>query len=308
MFEFRTARGFKPETHQSQLLRFDRFCVMQDHSVPELTQDLVLDWLDSPAVLNNLSGNAMAIRQFGKYLAAIGEDAYVLPDKFAPHKSRHTPYIFTDGELTALFAEIDKLPPTDDEPFLNKIAPALFRLIYTCGLRPNEGRELLRENVNFKTGEILIAHTKQNKERIVVMSDDMLSFAKTYNLHRGIFDGGSQYFFPARDGGALTSSRVYAAFNRAWSNATRTSGNSRYHPVRIYDLRHRFASACLNRWLDEGENLTAMMPYLRTYMGHSTLSETAYYIHILPENLVKSPGIDWDALNSILPEVSVCPD
>jgi hypothetical protein len=37
-------------------------------------------------------------------------------------------------------------------------------------------------------------------------------------------------------------------------------------------------------------------------MGHEDLGETAYYIHILPENLVKSAGVDWDSLNSLLPE------
>ena len=52
----------------------------------------------------------------------------------------------------------------------------------------------------------------------------------------------------------------------------------------------------------------AMLPYLSVYMGHAKLSETAYYIHILPENLIMSPGVDWDALNAILPEVSKWPD
>ena len=47
----------------------------------------------------------------------------------------------------------------------------------------------------------------------------------------------------------------------------------------------------------------AMLPFLREYMGHETLSETAYYIHILPENLAKSPAIDWDKFNGLLPEV-----
>jgi len=47
----------------------------------------------------------------------------------------------------------------------------------------------------------------------------------------------------------------------------------------------------------------AMLPFLREYMGHETLSETAYYIHILPENLAKSPAIDWDSFNAIFPEV-----
>ena len=72
--------------------------------------------------------------------------------------------------------------------------------------------------------------------------------------------------------------------------------------VRTYDLRHRFASAALCRWLDEGRNLYNMLPYLRVYMGHKTLAQTAYYIHLLPENLLKSKGIEWDRLNDVIPE------
>jgi integrase len=308
MLEFRTARGFKAEAYHGRLLKFDRYCVAGSVAEPMLTQDLVFDWLDSNAALSNLPSNATAIRQFGKYLCAIGDDAYVLPEKFAGHKNTKPPYIFTDAELTVLFAEIDRLPATDNEPFLNEMVPTLFRLTYTCGLRPNEGRELLKENVNLNTGEVLIVRTKQKKERLVVMSDDMLAMCREYNARRNIFGSSNPCFFPANEGGALASARVYATFNKAWNAAVRVTGNPRPQAVRVYDLRHRFASACLNRWLDEGENLMVMLPYLRTYMGHNTLDETAYYIHILPENLVKSPGVDWNALNAILPEVSACPD
>jgi len=72
----------------------------------------------------------------------------------------------------------------------------------------------------------------------------------------------------------------------------------------VYDLRHQFASACLNRWLDNGENLMAMLPFLRTYMGHQTLSQTAYYIYLLPESIMKSSAINWDRFNKMFPEVA----
>ena len=58
-------------------------------------------------------------------------------------------------------------------------------------------------------------------------------------------------------------------------------------------------------WLDEKQDLNAMLPYLQAYMGHETLAATAYYIHLLPEKLVKSSGIDWEALHELIPEVSV---
>jgi integrase len=72
--------------------------------------------------------------------------------------------------------------------------------------------------------------------------------------------------------------------------------------VRIYNLRHRVASACLNNLLDTGENLMAMLPYLRAYMGHSRISETTYHIHILPENIIKSSAIDWNKFNAMFSE------
>ena len=57
----------------------------------------------------------------------------------------------------------DTLHGWREQGFLNEIAPTLFRLLYTCGLRPKEGRESLTENINLETGEILITHTKRNK-------------------------------------------------------------------------------------------------------------------------------------------------
>ena len=307
MLEFRAARGYKRDTYLDHYIRFDRYCLDKKIADHELTMKLVHGWLESDYTYE-LARRTTAIRLFGQYLDAIGENAYVLPNKYATGGKPKPPYIFTDDEMTALFAAIDKLGQTEAEPYLNEIAPVLFRLTYTCGLRPNEGRELLTENVNLDTGEILLTHTKRNKERVVVMSDDMLAMSREYNLRRGIFGAGNPSFFPSNGEGPLSNEKVYAAFNKAWGSARRTLECPFLKPVRVYSLRHRFASACLNRWLDNGENLMAMLPYLRAYMGHDTLSETAYYIHILPENLVKSPGVDWDALNAILPEVSKCPD
>lgn len=301
--DYRVAHGFKRETYIRHFIRFDRWCMVKHPDQIEFTRELVHDWIDDDAASNyDIAHRVAAMRQFGRYLCALGEDAYVLPEKYAPLKSRATAYLFTDSELTALFAAIDLLPPTKKEPFLDEIAPTLFRLIYTCGLRPNEGRELLLANINFDTGEVLITHTKRNKERFVVMSDDMLAFACKYELRRRIFGNGNPYFFPSASGEAMTTETVYSAFNKAWSHAD-LSG--RYPgKVRVYDLRHRFASACLNRWLDNGENLMAMLPFLREYMGHKNLSETAYYVHVLPENIIKSSAIDWDKFNAMFPEVA----
>ena len=133
----RASRGFKRETYIRHFTDFDAWCIRNHPGETALTRELVHDWIaDKKASAYEISHRCVAMRQFGKYLCAIGEDAYVLPTKYAPYKSRAAAYIFTDAELAALFASIDRLPPTKNEPFMDRIAPVMFRLIYTCGLRP----------------------------------------------------------------------------------------------------------------------------------------------------------------------------
>ena len=305
MLDYREALGFSRESYMSCLMNFDYYCAENYPAEDTISKDMALGWLhrelDKPR--SNINSKATAVRLFGKYLAAIGRDAYILPDDYVSRKTEPTPYIFTDSELAALFGAADNLFEHGSEDAL--IAPVLFRLIYTCGLRPNEGRELKYANVNLDTGEIFVTKTKRKKERLVVMSDDMLTLCRKYNEHRKIFGSGSAFFFPSQDGMAYAERRMDRLFKRCWALANPLGSPDELPNVRVYDLRHRFASAILNRWLDEGRDLYAMLPYLRTYMGHMHMSETVYYIHILPENLVKSAGIDWSAFDAIMPEVSV---
>ena len=305
MLDYREALGFLRKSYMSSLMNFDYYCAEHYPDADTINKDMALGWLyrELKKTRANINAKATTLRIIGKYLDAIGRDAYIVPEGIVSRKTDPTPYIFTDSELTALFGAADNLLEHGRDDAL--IAPVLFRLIYTCGLRPNEGRELEYINVNMDTGEILVTKTKYKKERLVVMSDDMIALCRKYIEQRKIFGNGSAFFFPSHDGNVYTQQRVDRLFKRCWSMANPLISLDELPRVRVYDLRHRFASAVLNRWLDEKRDLYAMLPYLRAYMGHKHLSETAYYIHILPENLVKSAGIDWAALESLVPEVSI---
>jgi len=238
---------------------------------------------------------------FAKYL---GNGSYMAPIGLAPKNSRFTPYILTDEELASFFQAVDNIEYKNDS-FIKNTAPVLLRLIYTCGLRPREGRLLKRNNICFTTGEILIDKAKRQKQRIVVMSSDMLQLCKLYDKKRSIVGGESEYFFVDSKGNELSQHTLCRLFSHCWASANPDTPKNKLPLLRIYDLRHRFASTVLQKWLDEGRNLYAMLTYLRAYMGHERFSDTAYYIHILPENLLCSPGVDWDAIDSDVPEVSV---
>jgi integrase len=58
---------------------------------------------------------------------------------------------------------------------------------------------------------------------------------------------------------------------------------------RVHDFRHSFAVNRLLAWYREGANLSAKLPLLSTYLGHSTVSCTEVYLHATAE-LLESVG------------------
>ena len=294
MVDYKVSLGYAKETYTGPGNLFDKYSFENHNDAEILSKDIVLEWIR----IHNNDGTANFLRSFAKYLISVGEEAYILPSKFTPKRVQYVPHILTDSELVSLFKEIDSYD-SNAENVLPFLIPTIYRLIYSCGLRPGEARNLKREHVNLMNGEIFITKAKRNIERIVVMSDDMLSLAKQYATIRDVAFYQSQYFFPNSEGGCISKRWLYDTLLKCYKKSNANSSSK----FRVYDLRHQFASTVLNKWIDEKKNINEMLPYLQAYMGHTDIESTAYYIHLLPENISKSSGIDWNSFENIIPEV-----
>lgn len=294
--QFRTATGFS-DHHAKVLHRFDSYCTKFHPMATELTRDVVRGWYEYEVAcgFKQLGKKASTIRLFARYL---GGDSYILPLDCVPKQPQYVPYILTDEELKRLFNAIDSYTLKED-PFLAQTLSVLYRLIYCCGLRPNEGRNLKTDAINFLTGEIFITKTKRHKERIVVTSEDVLQMLQKYWKIREILSNKSDFFFVHTNGEPLKAYELTKYFKCCWAMANPGLTKTELPRLRVYDLRHRFASAVLQKWLDEKRNLYSMLPYLRAYMGHARFEDTAYYIHLLPDRLISSPGVDWNHIDKI---------
>ncbi len=306
MIELKTSLGFSETTYLERALSFDQYCADTHPDADTLTEPIVLGWLtpDISAKSNAVHNKASFARIFGKYLVSVGKQAYVISDGFMAGKHLFVPYIFSDKELAGIYHEMD-VYENKKNPFEAILMSTYFRLTYTCGLRPSEGRNLKKTDVDLKLGEIKIVDTKWHKSRIVVMSDDMRSLAENYSVIRDMAFPDSEFFFPKSGGGPYTAARMGKKFQDFFALSNPEIPKELLPSVRVYDLRHRFATAVLNRWLDQKVEISSRLPYLQTYMGHKEISATAYYIHLLPENLVKSAGVDWEAMNKMIPEVEL---
>ncbi|MDR0794581.1 MAG: tyrosine-type recombinase/integrase [Tannerella sp.] len=303
MITHKTAMGYSASTYNHALCAFDQYCCIHFPNETILTKELVEDWvrLIDKETINSLNRRLATIREFGRYLQSVGLPAYVMPPKMTASQTRYTPHIYTNQELTAFFHGADHFEEMVSDPLAQYIVPVIFRVIYCCGLRPAEGRMIKTEDVELSTGKIYIRETKRHKDRAVVLSDDVLSLCIAYNLLRENICGETEYFFPDKHGQVRGERWIAYQFRKCW----RISGITEFASPspRIYDFRHTFATKKLHDWMDSGENFYTMLPYLSAYMGHSTFSSTAYYIHLLPDRLKKSPAIHWQSFADLLPEV-----
>jgi integrase/recombinase XerD len=293
------------DTQEKHLEMFDKYIHTYHAQLETITKEAVHKWI-SYEVSRGYGGmydRVSAVRMLALYM---GNGAYILPTKAVPKRPQCVPYILTDNELSRLFYQADNIGHNTNHS-VKLMFPTMLRLQYTCGLRPTEIRLIKTKNINFDSGEILIEKTKGNKghkERVVVMSDDMLNLCRRYNVIRSVINPQSNYFFVRSDGKPMPQSQLFNILRSCWSRANPDVDPIILPRLRPYDIRHRFATAVLQKWIDENKDLSSMLPYLRTYMGHEEFSSTAYYTHLLPENLLQSLGVDWKAIDMVNPEVN----
>lgn len=279
--ELKRAVGYKYDTDADHLKRFDRFTLEKCPHTTVLTKEIVLDWCSKKTYETqaNQCTRASIIRQFGKYLDSIGVQAYIMPKGYYPTEEQYMPYIYTPDELTRFFTETEKCRYSCECPYRHLIMPLLFRMIYMCGLRLSEARLLKVADVDIENGILTIHHSKKDNSRLVPMSDSLMERCRNYSKMVHPFPVPEDYYFPALEGKPMTVGNVYKNFRKFLWRAGISHGGRGKGP-RIYDFRHAYAIHCLKKWVEQEKDLTAYLPVLKTYMGHYTFSETAYYLRL----------------------------
>jgi integrase len=300
MLVYKEHLGFSRRTYEGWMNNFSLY--FKGNGLQEFSESSISQWIARRDTESN-SGfrkRVTVLREFSKYLYGMGEADYIIPTTFFPMVRRYTPYIFTDQELRDLFKACDREPYSKESPCRNLIIPVIYRLIYFCGLRPNEGRELLKSDFDYDTGTLFIRKNKSHRERRIPLSNDVAQMCHKYLYKSTQIYPETDCFFPSPDGQTYGHKWLTNTFLRLW-NDSKPEGN--VAGVRVYDLRHRWATAVFMKWMDEGKDMYAMMPYLSAYMGHSGFKDTLYYIHLLPGNLRRSSAVDWNRFEDIIPEV-----
>lgn len=303
------SQGFIYNLPSYELYRFDCFCSDRGIAEPVITRELFNAFAayQSPGRTEGRQGRYSRLnylRRFSLFMNMLQITCYYPSRLCSPPKK--LPYFMTDSDVKEFFETLDRWKVNSFcERFLqmHQEYRVLFRLYACCGLRNAEGCELRTENIDLTSGVITVVHSKGDKDRLVYLPDDLRYLCCTYwKWLTESLDFIPEYFFPGRDPmTCIPKTSVCSKFSQIWS-MTEASKHCDKKPT-VHGFRHYFVCKRINTWTNEGVDLHCMMPYLCSYLGHSSPEETYYYYHAVEDSVQALRSKDTLSA-SVIPEVS----
>lgn len=221
-----------------------------------------------------------ALRQFYKFLYAEGlrgDDPTGILD--APRKERALPKTLSVDDVTRLIGLAEEEAEAPGANHLNRLRMhALIELLYATGMRVSE-LVSLPATVLAQSGRFLVVKGKGNKERLVPLSRSAIAALQAYGAVLAEEQASqenakeSPYLFPSTGKEGFLPRQVFARDLKALASRA----GIRASTLSPHVLRHAFAS----HLLQNGADLRAVQELL----GHSDISTTQIYTHVLEERL-----------------------
>ena len=296
--------GYKYTTGQILIEQFDNLCFSKYSNETTLTKNIALEWAipRNNESVSSLENRIVIVREFAKYLNNLGKSAFVIPTSYIPKKDKYKSYIYSNAEIKKIFDVIDNRKYSCYHKNTYIVLPVLFRILYCCGLRISEALSLKVKHIDLENGIISVYEAKNNNDRLVVLSDELKNICIEYSNKMHKLPSDNDFFFYTKSNNKPI---IKSTLRRSFKIILNIAGieKSKQNNTRIHDFRHTFAVNCLKKFVREDKDLTAYLPVLKTYMGHSKFKSTEYYLKLtndmFPVILEKVASYTSDAIPSI---------
>ena len=279
----RQAMGFKFVGATRRLRHLVHF--MEERGENTLTTSLVVAWAQMQNGRSQAGICYSVARGFARHLAGIDPRTDVPPPGLVPFHWFRRPYLYTDAEVSRLLAATHELP-TYHGPMLRLTMECIVGLLAATGLRVGEALRLDRADVDLNAGVLTIRGSKFGKSRLVPMHHSTTAALRVYARHRDhhvATPRHPQFFIGAR-GARLYRQHVDLTFRRLTISANIVAARGARAP-RLHDLRHRFAVESLKTGFRRSASGEQVLATLATYLGHTCLCDTYWYLSASPELL-----------------------
>jgi integrase len=277
----RQGLGYKYQNQASRLRDFVSF--MERRKATTITTKLAIAWATLPPGRHASSAKRLSdVRGFARHLSGINPKTEVPPNGIFSQGKRPKPYLYSDAEIDALLTAALALPPTDG--LRRWTYHHLFGLIAVTGMRLSEATGLQRDDVDLTNGVLTVRQSKFGKSRLLPLHPTICTALRSYAYRRDRHLGSrcGPNFFVTERGCPLIKQYVHPVFWRLSREiGLRRPGESK--GPRVHDLRHTFAVRTLVGWYREGTKVEKELPALSTYLGHTCVRHTYWYLSACPD-------------------------
>lgn len=265
------------EAYRRDLADYSDFVAAQKGQVGNADRHLIQHYLisldDRGFASTSAARRLSSLRQFYQFLVADGvrqdDPTRVIP---APKAGVKLPKTMSIEEVDRLFECAEREAADEAQSPKAKLKAqklyVLLELLYGTGMRVSELVGLLRSSVT-REGSMLNIIGKGNKERVVPLNDRAKDALLAYlsQLAPG------RFVFPAKTDTGYMARQVFARELKALAGRAGLDTKK----ISPHILRHAFASHLLERGAD--------LRVVQLLLGHSDISTTQIYTHILDERL-----------------------
>ena len=270
----RRAAGFRLRSTERYLRYFA--CFARARGETYVRSQTAVDWAGQARTEAERHRRLRTVAHFARFIR-IEDSRHELPPEgvFRGNSQRPTPYIFTDDELRRLFAYTRCLRPSAS--LRPHTYSTLFTLLAVTGLRPSEALALRLHDITPEG--LVIRDTKFGKSRFVPVHVTTLEALDRYRQCRCRIAGHVDHLFISLKRRPLSLGSATRTFRQVLEAAGLPDHPG--HP-RLYDLRHRFATRALETAPTSREFISQHMLALATYLGHSHITYTYWYLEQTP--------------------------
>jgi len=264
--------------NEDQILR--SFAIYaQAHGDQHMRADRIFTWCRSASSPVRARTFYAAIRRFCVFLHAENPQ-HAIPPAGAFGRGRcprPAPHLLDAHQVRALMTAALELPPK------GSISPHtyhhLFGLLAATGLRISEALALKRDDLC--DDGLIVRKGKFSKSRPLPIHMTTRQAFDRYLTIRDRLNAGGDDLFVVTTGRAPQKSTAYQVFRRlAHQVGIRDLGST--PGSRVHDLRHTFAVRSLEACAPDRSAIAAQMLALSTYLGHTEVAHTYWYLEATP--------------------------
>lgn len=282
-------QGYKATQLKWILLEFDKFFAQASKKDLFISSEDIKNWAatrtcDKP---NTLYQKYCAIAKFCRYMCLLGYECYI-PTRPKKRVSNYIPTIFTHEQVKAIFNACDNMVMKEHHAqSIMFIIPAIFRVLYSTGIRVSEALSILNKDVDFDRKVIILNDTKNRCQRLAPVNESLEYVLRQYIYYRnkipvdGIAHSNSPLFV-STTGKSCSRRTVLTYFHRIIEECGIPRRCDQRGPM-VHEIRHSAAVHALVKLTQDGLDIYASLPLLATFMGHKKVRDTENYVRLTQE-------------------------